>query len=70
MLINNWIEGTGMSEKTKTRAEAMASHYGQKLQDMGVIPIPKENNKLSDEQMPEQKEKLKKALAKLRSFYD
>lgn len=59
-----------MSEKTKTRAEAMASHYAQKLQDMGVMPIPKENNKLSDELTPEQKEKLKKAVAKLRTFYD
>lgn len=59
-----------MSERTKTRAEAMASHYGQKLQDMGVINITKENNKISDEQTPEQKERLKKAVAKLRTFYD
>ena len=59
-----------MSEKTKTRAEIMATQYANKLQDMGVIPMPKEINKISDEQTPEQKEKLKKAVAKLRSFYD
>ena len=59
-----------MREKSKTRAEVMASQYANKLQDMGVIPIPKENNKISDEQTPEQKEKLKKAVAKLRTFYE
>lgn len=59
-----------MSNKTKTRAEVMATHYADKLQDMGVIHIPKEKNKISDEQTPEQKEKLKKAVAKLRTFYD
>lgn len=59
-----------MSNEHKTRAEVMAFQYAQKLQDMGVIPMPKEINKISDEQTPEQKEKLKKAVAKLRTFYD
>ena len=59
-----------MSEKTKTRAELMATQYANKLQDMGVIPMAKEINKISDEQTPEQNEKLKKAVAKLRTFYD
>ena len=51
-----------MSEKTKTRAELIATQYTNKLQYMGVIPTSKENNKISDEQTPEQKEKLKKAV--------
>ena len=70
MLINNLIQGMVMSEKSKTRAEVMATQYANKLQDMGVIPIPKKNNNIYDEQTPEQKEKLKKAVAKLRTFYD
>ena len=70
ILINSLFEGAVMSEKTKTRAELLATHYANKLQDMGVILTPKENNKISDEQTPEQKEKLKKAAAKLRTFYD
>ena len=48
----------------------MAAQYGPKLQDMGVIPAAKEINKISDEQTTEQKAKLKKAVAKLRTFYD
>lgn len=59
-----------MSEKTKTRAEVMATHYANKLQDLGVLPTPQEINKMSNKQTPEQKEKLKKAVAKLRTFYD
>lgn len=58
-----------MSEKTKTRAEIMATQYANKLQDMGVKTMPQGINKISDEQTPEQKEKLKKAVAKLRTFF-
>ena len=59
-----------MINKPKSRAEVMAAQYGPKLQDMGVIPAAKEINKISDEQTTEQKAKLKKAVAKLRTFYD
>ena len=59
-----------MKDKTKSRAEVMAAQYGPKLQEMGVIPATKEIHKVANEQTTEQKAKLKKAVAKLRTFYD
>ncbi len=48
----------------------MAAQYGPKLQEMGVIPAVKEIHKVANEQTTKQKVKLKKAVAKLRAFYD
>ena len=59
-----------MIDKPKSRAEIMAAQYGPKLQEMGVIPAAKEIHKAANQQTTEQKAKLKKAVAKLRTFYD
>lgn len=59
-----------MNDKPKSRAEDMAAQYGPKLQEMGVIPAAKEIYKIADQQTTEQKAKIKKAVAKLRTFYD
>lgn len=59
-----------MNDKPKSRAEVMAAQYGPKLQELGVIPSDKEIHKITAEQTLEQKVKLKKAVAKLRTFYD
>ena len=59
-----------MINKPKSRAEIMAAQYGPKLQEMGVIPAAKEIDKVANEQTTEQKAKLKKAVAKLRTFYE
>ena len=48
----------------------MAAQYGPKLQEMGIIPATKEIYEVADDQTTEQKAKLKKAVAKLRTFYD
>lgn len=62
MQINSLVKETVMSEKTKTCAELMATQYINKLQYMDVIPMPKENNEISDEQTPEQKENKKNCI--------
>ena len=59
-----------MNDKSKSRAEIMAAQYGPKLQEIGVIPAAKEIHKVANEQTTEQKAKLKKAVAKLRTFYE
>ena len=59
-----------MNDKPKSKAEVMAAQYGPKLQEMGIIPATKEIYEVADDQTTEQKAKLKKAVAKLRTFYD
>lgn len=59
-----------MNDKPKSRAEVMAAQYGPKLQELGVIAPEKEIHKIADEQTADQKNKLKKAVAKLRTFYE
>ena len=59
-----------MGENKKTRAEIMAESHIKKLQEIGAIQKEDLVHKLSDVETPEQKEKLKKALAKLRTFLD
>ena len=59
-----------MNDKLKARAEIMAAQYGPKLQELGVIAPEKEIHKIADEQTEDQKKKLKKSVAKLRTFYD
>ena len=58
-----------VNDKPKLRAEIMAAQYCLKLQEMGVISPIKEIHKIDPEQTLEQKAKLKKAVAKLRTFY-
>ena len=59
-----------MNDKLKARAEIMAAQYGPKLQEIGIIPAAKEIHKIADEQTEDIKKKLKKAVTKLRTFYD
>ena len=59
-----------VNDKTKSRAEVMAAQYGPQLHEMGVIAPERKIHKIANEQTAEQKEKLKKAVAKLRTFYD
>ena len=59
-----------MDKKKKTRAEMMAESYGKNLQELGVISPSSDVHALSDTTTPEQDEKLKIAIAKLRTFLD
>lgn len=59
-----------MNDKLKSRAEIMAAQYGPKLQEMNLMPAAKEIHKIADKQTEDQKKKLKKAVAKLRTFYE
>lgn len=58
-----------MTEK-KTRAEMMAEQYGKKLENLEPKNPKARKHVASDEQTPEQKERLEKAKAKLRDFID
>jgi hypothetical protein len=59
-----------MVNKNKTRAEVMAETYGKKLKDTGQLPKESLINRLSNQRTPEQNEKYKKAIDKLRTFLD
>ena len=58
-----------MTDK-KTRAQQMAEQYGQKLESLEPKKPKVRKHVASDEQTPEQKDRLEKAKAKLRDFID
>ncbi len=59
-----------MKKKPQSRAAAMAAQYSHQLQRMGVIKPEPHTIETSDEQAPEQIEKLKNAVRKLHTFKD
>lgn len=57
-------------DNKSTRAKKMAESYAIKLKNLIETPQEPRIIKISDEQTPDQKLKLKKALEKLRTFLD
>lgn len=58
-----------MTER-KTRAEMMAEQYGKKVEELELKESGVRIHLTSDKRTPEQQERLKKALERLRTFID